>query len=64
MPAPTGLYQLADIHQKIKRKDYAFGRQFNEKPSIISGCPEKISAHCRDLCLWLRLTDHQDLHQI
>jgi len=23
-----------------KRKDYAFWRQFNEKPSIIRGCPE------------------------
>ena len=23
-----------------KRKDYAFRRQFNEKPSIIPGCPE------------------------
>jgi len=22
-----------------KRKDYAFWRQFNEKPSIIPGCP-------------------------
>jgi len=22
-----------------KRKDYAFRRQFNEKPSIIPGCP-------------------------
>ncbi len=24
-----------------KRKDYAFRRQFNEKPSIIPGCPGK-----------------------
>ncbi len=23
----------------MKRKDYAFRRQFNEKPSIIPGCP-------------------------
>jgi len=23
-----------------KRKDYAFRRQFNEKPSIVPGCPE------------------------
>ncbi len=23
-----------------KRKDYTFRRQFNEKPSIIPGCPE------------------------
>ncbi len=27
-----------------KRKDYAFWRQFNEKPSIIPGCPEM--EHC------------------
>ena len=25
--------------KKRKRKDYAFRRQFNEKPSIILGCP-------------------------
>jgi len=24
---------------KKKRKDYAFWHQFNEKPSIIPGCP-------------------------
>jgi len=30
------------LHRKKKekkRKDYAFRRQFNEKPSIIPGCP-------------------------
>ena len=26
-----------------KRKDHAFWRQFNEKPSIIPGCPEACS---------------------
>ncbi len=26
--------------KKKKRKDYAFRRQFNEKPSIIPGCPD------------------------
>jgi len=25
--------------KKKKRKDYAFRRQFNEKPSITPGCP-------------------------
>ena len=25
--------------KRKKRKDYAFRRQFNEKPSIIPGCP-------------------------
>ena len=28
--------------KKRKRKDYTFWRQFNEKPSIIPGCPEHI----------------------
>ena len=28
------------VARKEKRKDYAFRRQFNEKPSIIPGCPE------------------------
>jgi len=27
-----------------KRKDYAFWRQFDEKPSIILGCPKDGSA--------------------
>jgi len=27
-----------------KRKDYAFRRQFNEKPNIILGCPDQSSA--------------------
>ncbi len=26
-----------------KRKDYAFRRQFNEKPNIILGCPEQLA---------------------
>jgi len=29
---------LTDRKEK-KRKDYTFRRQFNEKPSIIPGCP-------------------------
>jgi len=28
-----------------KRKDYAFRRQFNEKPSIIPGCPDPFCMH-------------------
>jgi len=33
------------VHQKRKkRKDYAFWRQFNEKPSIIWGCPGSATA--------------------
>jgi len=27
------------LARKKKRKDYAFQHQFNEKPSIIPGCP-------------------------
>ena len=30
------------IRKEKKRKDYAFRRQFNEKPSIIPGCPVMI----------------------
>ena len=30
---------LTALEKKRKRKDYAFLRQFNEKPSIIPGCP-------------------------
>ncbi len=30
------------LEQKQKSKDYAFRGQFNEKPSIIPGCPEYV----------------------
>ncbi len=30
------------VRKEKKRKDYAFRRQFNEKPSIIPGCPGPI----------------------
>ncbi len=30
---------IAAVLEK-KRKDYAFWRQFNEKPSVIPGCPD------------------------
>ncbi len=32
------LFHLLDLEKK--RKDYAFWRQFNEKPSIVPGCPD------------------------
>ena len=32
------------VSAKKKRKDYAFWRQFNEKPSVTPGCPGKVSA--------------------
>ena len=34
----------ADSRKEKKRKDYAFRRQFNEKPSIILGCPGQQTA--------------------
>ncbi len=33
--------------KKRERKEYAFWRQFNEKPSIIPGCPESNKKHLR-----------------
>ena len=37
----AGLIVTTDQYKKrkTKRKDYAFRRQINEKPSIIPGCP-------------------------
>ena len=32
-----------------KRKDYAFWRQFNEKPSIIPGCPGRAVTHTSEM---------------
>ncbi len=38
--SPTkGLLRRAAVKKQKKRKNYAFRRQFNEKPSIIPGCP-------------------------
>ncbi len=38
----------AQSKSEKKRKDYAFRHQFNEKPSIIPGCPGKLSlSHCK-----------------
>ena len=37
------------VHRHVcekKRKDYAFRRQFNEKPSIIPGCPDRHVCAC------------------
>ena len=38
--------------KKKKRKDYAFWRQFNEKPSIIPGCPGLQPDLFPDVCIW------------
>ena len=43
------IFQVRAVYLK-KRKDYTFRRQFNEKPSIIPGCPAfGISSHPREL---------------
>ena len=39
---PAPVHTTAVSHRK-KRKDYAFWRQFNEKPRIIRGCPGTVS---------------------
>ena len=46
------------LEKEKKRKDYAFRRQFNEKPSIIPGCPgierylvNSSPPHCSSCCL-------------
>ncbi len=39
--------------QDKKRKDYAFWRQFNEKPSITPGCPGKVSKQDNVFCCLL-----------
>ena len=37
-----------------KRKDYAFWRQFNEKPNIIPGCPGHTHKHYVCIAVLLR----------
>jgi len=37
---------LLSYWKEKKRKDYAFWRQFNQKPSIIPGCPGSHTAAC------------------
>ena len=44
-PAPPVILILIVGHRRLmqvgkNRKEYAFWRQFNEKPSVIPGCPE------------------------
>ncbi len=34
--------RLNEVAARKKRKDYAFRRQFNEKPIIIPGCPGRL----------------------
>ena len=43
---PTGTWACNSCKAQTvekKRKDYAFRRQFNEKPSMIPGCPGQTS---------------------
>lgn len=35
-------YNASVVHEKRKRKDYGFWRQYNEKPSIVPSCPGKV----------------------
>ncbi len=37
------------VRKEKKRKDYAFPRQFIEKPSIIPGCPVSVHGYWYDL---------------
>ncbi len=36
-------YTIQMVHIK-KRKDYAFQRQFNERPSVLPGCPGRYTS--------------------
>ncbi len=43
------------VRKEKKRKDYTFRRQFDEKPSIIPGCPGlqvTIFVACFQVCCW------------
>ena len=40
----------AMMNEKKRKQDYAFWRQFNEKPSIIPGCPGNEEWHCPWVC--------------
>jgi len=42
---PEALMPSPEVHLEKKRKDYAFWRQFNEKPSIIPGCPGEVHSY-------------------
>ena len=37
------------VRKEKKRKDYAFLRQFIEKPSIIPGCPVSVHVYWYDI---------------
>ncbi len=46
--------------EKKKKKDYAFRRQFKEKPSITPGCPGQ---HCIPQISFLEHTDGAETMQ-
>jgi len=47
LSAPLQVMQTVGkvLGKKRKRKDYAFRRQFNQKPSIYTGLPRRQSAY-------------------
>ena len=49
MGLPRNCSSKAVKEKKKKRKDYAFQRQFNEKPDIIPGCPGQEGSACCQL---------------
>ena len=46
-----------ESEKEKKTKDYAFWRQFNEKPSIVPGCPGPVSHLHEFMCLSLVFND-------
>ncbi len=44
------LQNMAAVNIEKKRKDYAFRRQCNEKPSIILGCPGAVNIPSMEAC--------------
>jgi len=47
IPACNAVKSGSVLAVEKKRKDYAFRRQFNEKPSFIPGCPGVLAVHIK-----------------
>ncbi len=52
VPEPLSKDYCNEKKKEKKRKDYAFWRQFNEKPSIILGCPGTIAMMYSWVCIF------------
>ncbi len=58
--SPDLVQQSCQKERKEEEKDYAFQRHFDEKPSIIPGCPGAVLPRVKMSCSWLCIPVEND----